>query len=52
MEHAVHLPGQAESEKELSRLRRQWFVKRKNIAALRRETIFPQESPLVFVNRS
>ena len=37
----------AESEKELSRLRRQWFVKRKNIVALLRETIFQQESPLV-----
>ena len=37
----------AESEKELSRLRRQWFAKRKNIVALLRETIFQQESPLV-----
>ena len=36
-----------ESEKELSRLRRQWFAKRKNIVALLRETIFQQESPLV-----
>lgn len=37
----------AEAEKELSRLRRQWFAKRKNIVALLRETIFQQESPLV-----
>lgn len=36
-----------ESEKELRRLRRQWFAKRKNIVALLRETIFQQESPLV-----
>jgi len=37
----------AESEKELGRLRRQWFAKRKNIVALLRETVFQQESPLV-----
>ncbi len=37
----------AEAEKELIRLRRQWFAKRKNIVALLRETIFQQESPLV-----
>ena len=37
----------AEAEKELGRLRRQWFAKRKNIVALLRETIFQQESPLV-----
>ena len=37
----------AEAERELSRLRRQWFAKRKNIVALLRETIFQQESPLV-----
>ena len=37
----------AEAEKELRRLRRQWFAKRKNIVALLRETIFQQESPLV-----
>lgn len=36
-----------EAEKELRRLRRQWFAKRKNIVALLRETIFQQESPLV-----
>src|SRR3546814_17378207 len=36
----------AEAEKELSRLRRQWFAKRKNVVALLRETIFQQESPL------
>lgn len=37
----------ADAEKELTRLRRQWFAKRKNIVALLRETIFQQESPLV-----
>ncbi|KAA0546467.1 conjugal transfer protein TrbE [Citrobacter braakii] len=37
----------AEAEKELGRLRRQWFAKRKNVIALLRETIFQQESPLV-----
>ncbi|VTU31548.1 Type IV secretion system protein virB4 [Variovorax sp. SRS16] len=37
----------AEAERELVRLRRQWFAKRKNIVALLRETIFQQESPLV-----
>ncbi|MBE7417412.1 MAG: conjugal transfer protein TrbE [Ideonella sp.] len=37
----------AEAEKELARLRRQWFAKRKNIVALLRETVFQQESPLV-----
>jgi type IV secretion system protein TrbE len=37
----------AQAERELSRLRRQWFAKRKNIVALLRETIFQQESPLV-----
>ncbi|MFZ2307588.1 MAG: conjugal transfer protein TrbE [Rhodoferax sp.] len=37
----------AEAERELVRLRRQWFSKRKNIVALLRETIFQQESPLV-----
>jgi len=37
----------AEAEKELRRLRRQWFAKRKNIVALLRETVFQQESPLV-----
>lgn len=37
----------AEAEKELSRLRRQWFAKRKNVLALLRETLFQQESPLV-----
>lgn len=36
-----------EAEKELTRLRRQWFAKRKNIVALLRETIFQRESPLV-----
>jgi len=37
----------AEAEKELVRLRRQWFAKRKNIVALLRETIFQHESSLV-----
>jgi len=37
----------AEAERELTRLRRQWFAKRKNVMALLRETIFQQESPLV-----
>jgi type IV secretion system protein VirB4 len=37
----------AEAEKELGRLRRQWFAKRKNELALLRETLFQQESPLV-----
>jgi type IV secretory pathway VirB4 component len=37
----------AEAERELGRLRRQWFAKRKNVIALLRETIFQQESPLV-----
>src|SRR5215831_2671891 len=36
-----------DAEKELTRLRRQWFAKRKSIVALLRETIFQQESPLV-----
>jgi type IV secretion system protein VirB4 len=36
-----------EAEKELTRLRRQWFAKRKNVVALLKETIFQQESPLV-----
>jgi hypothetical protein len=42
----------AEAEKELSRLRRQWFAKRKNVIALLRETIFQQESPLVDTDAS
>lgn len=37
----------AQAERELGRLRRQWFAKRKNIVALLRETIFQQESPLL-----
>ncbi|PZW71270.1 type IV secretion system protein VirB4 [Pseudomonas sp. URMO17WK12:I1] len=36
-----------EAEKELVRLRRQWFAKRKGILALLREAIFQQESPLL-----
>jgi type IV secretion system protein VirB4 len=42
----------AEAEKELVRLRRQWFAKRKNVIALLRETIFQQESPLVDTDAS
>lgn len=42
----------AEAEKELGRLRRQWFAKRKNVIALLRETIFQQESPLVDTDAS
>jgi type IV secretion system protein VirB4 len=37
----------ADAERELTKLRRQWFAKRKGIVALLRETIFQQESPLV-----
>ncbi len=36
-----------EAERELTKLRRQWFAKRKSIVTLLRETIFQQESPLV-----
>ena len=42
----------AEAEKELVRLRRQWFAKRKNVVALLRETIFNQETPLVDTDAS
>mgnify|MGYP001385433543 CR=1 FL=1 len=42
----------ADAEKELARLRRQWFAKRKNVVALLRETIFQQESPLVDTDAS
>jgi len=37
----------AEAERELTRLRRQWFAKRKSVLTLLRETVFQQESPLV-----
>ncbi len=37
----------SEAERELRRLRRQWFAKRKSVVALVRETIFQHESPLV-----
>ncbi|HSV84061.1 MAG TPA: conjugal transfer protein TrbE, partial [Ramlibacter sp.] len=37
----------SEAERELVRLRRQWFAKRKSVVALLRETVFQQESPLV-----
>jgi type IV secretion system protein VirB4 len=36
-----------DSERALTKLRRQWFAKRKGIVTLLRETIFQQESPLV-----
>src|SRR3546814_12226006 len=36
-----------EAERELTRLRRRWFAKRKSVVALLRETLFQQESPLV-----
>jgi type IV secretion system protein VirB4 len=39
--------SKSEAERELVRLRRQWFAKRKGVIALLRETIFQQESPLV-----
>src|SRR5690606_15026174 len=42
----------AEAERELGRLRRQWFAKRKNVAALLRETLFQQESPLADTDAS
>ncbi|CAJ0796600.1 conjugal transfer protein TrbE [Ralstonia holmesii] len=42
----------ADAEKELRRLRRQWFAKRKNVVALLRETIFQQETPLVDTDAS
>lgn len=42
----------SDAEKELTRLRRQWFAKRKNVVALLRETIFQQESPLVDTDAS
>ncbi len=44
--------NKSEAEKELTRLRRQWFAKRKNVVALLRETIFQQESPLVDTDAS
>jgi type IV secretion system protein VirB4 len=36
-----------ESERELARLRRQWFAKRKSVMALLRESVFQRESPLL-----
>jgi type IV secretion system protein VirB4 len=36
-----------EATRELTRVRRQWFAKRKGVVTLLRETIFQQESPLV-----
>ncbi|AUL45928.1 conjugal transfer protein TrbE [Bordetella trematum] len=37
----------AQAQSELTRLRRQWFAKRKSVVALLRETLSQQESPLV-----
>lgn len=37
----------AEAERELKKIRRQWFAKRKGIATLLKETILQTESPLV-----
>lgn len=42
----------AEAEKELRRLRRQWFSKRKSVVALLRETIFQEQTPLVDTDAS
>jgi type IV secretion system protein VirB4 len=39
--------SKSDAERELMRLRRQWFAKRKGVVALLRETIFQQETPLV-----
>lgn len=37
----------SEAQGELTRLRRQWFAKRKSVVAMLRETLSQQESPLV-----
>src|SRR5690606_39874280 len=42
-----HVTGVQTCALPISRLRRQWFAKRKGVMALLRETIFQQESPLV-----
>ncbi|MCD6707309.1 MAG: conjugal transfer protein TrbE [Thiobacillus sp.] len=42
----------SEAEKELGRLRRQWFAKRKNVLTLLREAISQQESPLLDTDAS
>jgi type IV secretion system protein VirB4 len=39
--------SKSDATRELTRLRRQWFAKRKGVVTLLRETIFQQESPLV-----
>jgi type IV secretion system protein VirB4 len=39
--------SKSDASRELTRLRRQWFAKRKGVITLLRETIFQQESPLV-----
>ena len=38
--------SKADATRELTRLRRQWFAKRKGVITLLRETIFQQEAPL------
>ena len=39
--------GKADATRELTRLRRQWFAKRKGVMTLLRETIFQQEAQLL-----
>jgi type IV secretion system protein VirB4 len=39
--------SKADATRELSRLRRQWFAKRKGVIALLRETVFQQETQLL-----
>ena len=39
--------GKADATRELNRLRRQWFAKRKGVITLLRETIFQQEAQLL-----
>jgi type IV secretion system protein VirB4 len=39
--------GKADATRELNRLRRQWFAKRKGVMTLLRETIFQQEAQLL-----
>jgi type IV secretion system protein VirB4 len=39
--------SKTDAVRQITRVRRQWFAKRKGVVALLRETIFQQESPLV-----
>ena len=39
--------SKSDAMRELTRLRRQWFAKRKGVITLLRETIFQQEAPLL-----